>query len=50
MWVGDIWLIGGARFKAVSEMPCPCVQDLQQATGKLPITKINLTSDLTWRS
>ena len=39
-------LLGVHGIKAASEMPCPCVQNLQQATGKLPVSKINLTSDL----
>ena len=34
---------GGARFKAASEMLCPCAWNMQQAAVKPPGTKISLT-------
>ena len=35
--------LGGARFKAASEMLCPCAWNMQQAAVKPPGTKISLT-------
>jgi len=31
--------VGGARIKAVREMPRPCVEDVTQASVNLPVSK-----------
>ena len=41
-WGG--WKGGGAQFKAVSEMPRSCVQDVSQATVISPGSKSSLTT------
>ncbi len=37
---------GGARVKAVREMPRPCVEDIAQAQGILPMSKNSITKSL----
>ncbi len=36
----------GARVKAVREMPRPCVEDVAQAQGILPMSKSSITKSL----
>ena len=41
-----LWGLGGARVKAVREMPRPCVKDVEQAQGIPRGAKSSLTSDV----
>ena len=40
---GGLVCFGGARVMAASEMPRPCVRNIEQAQGKPPVSKSSLT-------